>query len=110
MFHSCWYGGSRDPVSSAGFVVLIEMFLFLWISSFFFVNTAVHPSSHNFPTERRDPDARDGKTWAVLADCGSLIGRVVVWVDCIVSPLGSRTFIDGLVIGATLVKLRLVDG
>ena len=95
--HSGRNGGSRDPVSSGACVVIILMFLFSCISSVFFVNTAVQFWSHNFPTERREPEASVGKACAVVAWVGNVgIGKVVVWVESMVAPLGRRTFMAGL--------------
>ena len=59
------------------------------------VKVAIHPASHSCPTERRLPDAREGKRWTEVA----LSGRVGMFnfalcVDVIVSWLGRRTCIS----------------
>ena len=66
---------------------------------FVFVKIAVQFASHTFPTESREPDARLLKPWALVAEGGSPgIGRCIVELDCMVAPLGTMTFIAGLVI------------
>ena len=55
-------------------------------------NTAVKLLSHNWPIESRALFWSAGKTWARRAarsNCGK--GNSAVWVDCLVSPLGSLT-------------------
>ena len=54
---------------------------------------AVHPWSHSWPTDKRDPEARVGKMCtfvAVIGRCGR--SKLAVWVDVIVSEFGRRTW------------------
>ena len=72
------------------------------------MNTAVQFSSHRRPTERRDPEARVGKTCALVVDVGRLgIGRVVVCVEIMWSPLGRRTAMGRFVVALVFVVGRL---
>ena len=64
----------------------------------FFVNTAVQFSSHIFPTLSNEPEAREENTCALVAWLGRLgMGKSDVALECIKSPFGRRTGIDGLV-------------
>ena len=54
---------------------------------------AVHPWSHSWPINKRDPDAKVGKMCALVADAGSSgISRFAVWVEVMVFLFGSSTW------------------
>ena len=64
----------------------------------FFVNIAVQFSSHIFPTLSNEPEAREENTCALVAWWGRLgKGKSVVALECMKSPFGRSTGIDGLV-------------
>ena len=70
----------------------------LWMVTLVAVKVAVQPSSHSWPMETREPEARLGKTWALQA-LGEREGRDkrAVWLDCIRLPSGRRTAMPGCV-------------
>ena len=54
----------------------------------------MYPWPHSWPMDKRDPDARVGKICTHVASGGSCdILRLVVWVEVMVSLLGSNTSI-----------------
>ena len=62
-------------------------------------NSAVQPASQSWPMERSEPEVRSGNRWARRAASGRLgIWRRPVWVDVMVLPSGSWTWI-GVVAG-----------
>ena len=73
------------------------------------VNLAVHPLSHNWPMDRRLPDANDGKRCASVAAGGKVgIFMCALWVDSIVALLGKRTRIPSAT-RFTLDRLEVED-
>ena len=66
---------------------------------------AVHPTSHSWPMERRDPDASSPKmcAWVALVGSSGML-RLHVFVDCMVALFGSRTVIP------VLVRFELMTG
>ncbi len=68
------------------------------------MKTAVHRTSQSWPTERRDPEAKVLKTCAFIDASGKFgSGNVAIFIECMNSPLGSRTRMDGLVFDSSLV-------
>jgi hypothetical protein len=66
----------------------------LSMMTFSFVNVAMQPWSQRTPTEIRAWSARSGKMWAWRASSGRLgRSRWQVWVDWMLRPLGSWTWI-----------------
>ena len=60
------------------------------------VKMAVQSWSHIRPTERREPEARLGKPWEMVADAGRPgSGRWAVDLDVIIWPLGTMTLTEG---------------
>ena len=60
------------------------------------VKMAVQSWSQILPTERREPEARLGKPWGMVADGGKLgRGRVAVDWEVIIWPLGTMTLTEG---------------
>ena len=78
------------------------------------MKVTVHPALHIVTTERRGCDASPGMMCAAQAPAGRFgRSRVQVWVDCTLSPLGSRAMrctVAGmmLVAGASVVRKWLV--
>ena len=71
------------------------------------VKVAVQPLSQSWPTDKREPEARDGKTCTSLAAGGKwLLLRFALCVDVMRSWLGRRTLM-GLVVGRMLDKIGL---
>ena len=70
---------------------LTEMLsLFNWTC--YLSKTTVNLLLHNWPIESRDLFWSAGKTWAWRSASGSCgKGNITMYLDCIVSPLGSRT-------------------
>ena len=72
--------------------------------SLFWSKVAVHPASHSWLMDSKEPDASELKMCVRLAYSGSWgISSRAVCVDCIVSALGSWTVMR-LVVGVTLVS------
>ena len=56
------------------------------------LNVDVNPASANCPTEIRNRCCMEGKMWVVRAASGmSWKGRRLVWVECMLAPLGCPT-------------------
>ena len=71
-------------------------------------NNAEHLESQSCPIDRRDPEARCGKMWAVRALFGSPgMSRIAVWVDFIVALFGSMTLMP-FCVGIMAVKGTVV--
>ena len=72
--------------------------------SLFLSKVAVHPASHSWPMDSKEPDANELKMCVRLECSGSCgISSSAVCVDCIVSLLGNWTVMP-LEVGVTLVS------
>ena len=76
--------------------------------SLFLRNTAAHPTSHSLPMDSKDPDAKEGKMWASVAEVGRVgICKCAVCVDVMCSPFG-KTATIGVFAGLMLVNRMFV--
>ena len=61
------------------------------------VKVAMHPWSHSWPMEIREPDVRSGKMCAWQAESGRRgMFKVAMWVEVMRLPSGSKTEMLGL--------------
>jgi hypothetical protein len=79
-----------------GCAVLIWTSLLLYSLTVRSVKMAVQSWSQILPTDKRDPEARLGKPWEMVADAGRLgNGRWAVDLDVMICPLGTMTLTEG---------------
>lgn len=85
----------QSPVAGARWPVRMDLLLWEMLTSSL-VKVAVQPWSHSTPMDRREPEASEGKMWAVVAEGGSPGRmRLAVCVEVRASPLGRRTLMPG---------------
>jgi hypothetical protein len=67
-----WDGGLRVPAMRGGLVGCIRTSLLRYVFTVRSVKMAVQLWSQILPTDKRDPEARRGKPWEMVADAGRL--------------------------------------